>query len=996
MKRLTLKSADRFQTAHIRKKRWHKVVTFLSCIVVFCTTYALILPAITMTDETYCGMEEHIHTQACFASENSDATVTEPHVHTEDCYETRSVLVCGQEETEPHEHSDECYVDGELVCPLSEGEGHLHSDECYEMQQVLVCPLEESETPEQAGSAPNQPTCGKEVHQHSLQCYSNPAAVETPAAWEAGLPELTGSWSQDLAAVARSQLGYTESESNFWVNANNTMKGYTRYGAWYGGGSGSEFDYADWDAMFVSFCLHYAGIPSGDTDVFVPQDSNCLNWTEQLRTVGLYQDGSYSPIVGDLVFFDNDQDGLADHIGIVVARVCGEDGFVQSFSAIEGDVNDEVVQNTYNINDSLILGYCALPTNQQLPVDEAVDGEEDVVETDPIYVPMDSAGEKITVDTCNVTLSLNLTWPNGKNPELTVYLINQSTGERVQTVTIAQNSTSKEVSITGLPRVDADGNEIQYSVELEKVSGYVGGYTLDTSDTTNTWGENDTLWVKASSIEAGKSYLLLTSDAVGPGNSQFIRANSTIVPTEMLSEDVALSAGPITVANGTSYSPYLKADADGISGALWTAAKNSDGFNFSSNYLSENDMSGYYLKTTSSLDKKGTKWKFDSKSQTISASKETLYPFEKVNPVYGTVRTVNMNVAISYTSIGQAEENWQEYTTIRVVKQWQDANGNPITAGLPESLKVTLTADGVPFSLEGAEASLTADNNWTYEWSVPRYSFDSGLKHEIQYSVQEETVDGFTQSATRSEDVYGDPITAWVLTDDFEDDTEFILTTSPLTGTVGALTATSSGAHWADGQQSTVNVKSGSLLVNGVTYNQFILDPGEDVIWKTGKGEEKKANQLGTHKMWTLYNEAVGKYLKNNGQGDMVGKVEEACWFYFNWYTGTPGNRKPSNPSSEWSNVLGSWNDYFLLSNNHTGDGGSTTAQTFWLYKKVEAQPVVHQITLVNSQQEAGYELPETGGAGTHLYTIGGLLLTAGSLLYLGCMKYRRERRFSA
>lgn len=34
---------------HLQKKKWRRVVTALSCIVVFCTTYALILPAVTMS-----------------------------------------------------------------------------------------------------------------------------------------------------------------------------------------------------------------------------------------------------------------------------------------------------------------------------------------------------------------------------------------------------------------------------------------------------------------------------------------------------------------------------------------------------------------------------------------------------------------------------------------------------------------------------------------------------------------------------------------------------------------------------------------------------------------------------------------------------------------------------------------------------------------------------------------------------------------------------------
>ena len=57
----------------------------------------------------------------------------------------------------------------------------------------------------------------------------------------------------DILAVAVSQLGYTESERNYIVDENDVVMGYSRYGAWY------HSPYGDWCAMFVSFCLHYAG-----------------------------------------------------------------------------------------------------------------------------------------------------------------------------------------------------------------------------------------------------------------------------------------------------------------------------------------------------------------------------------------------------------------------------------------------------------------------------------------------------------------------------------------------------------------------------------------------------------------------------------------------------------------------------------------------------------------------------------------------------------------
>ena len=48
MKQDVLQDADKYMKERRRKKWWHKVVISLAAIVVFCTTYALILPAVTL------------------------------------------------------------------------------------------------------------------------------------------------------------------------------------------------------------------------------------------------------------------------------------------------------------------------------------------------------------------------------------------------------------------------------------------------------------------------------------------------------------------------------------------------------------------------------------------------------------------------------------------------------------------------------------------------------------------------------------------------------------------------------------------------------------------------------------------------------------------------------------------------------------------------------------------------------------------------------------
>ena len=55
------KTAEKLHKEYLRKKRWKKAVYAMGCMVVFCTTYALILPAITLQQKPICGYEEHLH-----------------------------------------------------------------------------------------------------------------------------------------------------------------------------------------------------------------------------------------------------------------------------------------------------------------------------------------------------------------------------------------------------------------------------------------------------------------------------------------------------------------------------------------------------------------------------------------------------------------------------------------------------------------------------------------------------------------------------------------------------------------------------------------------------------------------------------------------------------------------------------------------------------------------------------------------------------------------
>lgn len=338
--------------------------------------------------ELTCGIDsDHSHTDACYEWEQvlSCDLPTEPaedaqpvlvctkpeivlHRHTPDCFDADGNLICGQTQILEHRHSDACFetvaepVDTEtLTCTDT---AHVHTARCYGTWE-LVCGQEEhthSEACKQEETAfcgkdahthgeacrdeNGELVCGTEEHTHSLACYADPGAdVETAELWEqtfAGVT-LTGNWRQDTLAIAETQLGYAESTKNYVVAEDGeTVKGYTRYGAW------CEEPYGDWNVMFLTFCLHYAGVEG------VPPDRDCGSWVTSWADA-FEPAQSHTPAVGDLVLFDRDGDGTADRAGLV-AQITDS-----GFAAMEGDAEDAVRLLTYGADDPGILGYINLP-----------------------------------------------------------------------------------------------------------------------------------------------------------------------------------------------------------------------------------------------------------------------------------------------------------------------------------------------------------------------------------------------------------------------------------------------------------------------------------------------------------------------------------------------------------------------------------------------------------------------------------------------------------
>lgn len=143
MAKRNIRIIKEYTEKHKKRSTRQRVLIGIAALVVFCTTYAMILPAITMEGKLKCQKEEHIHQGACYGSEKT--------------------LTCQQKEGEIHLHQENCYTpSGELVCNISTTEVHTHTEECYTSKMIMVCK--------------------KIPHQHYQECFNEVATEKQEVA----------------------------------------------------------------------------------------------------------------------------------------------------------------------------------------------------------------------------------------------------------------------------------------------------------------------------------------------------------------------------------------------------------------------------------------------------------------------------------------------------------------------------------------------------------------------------------------------------------------------------------------------------------------------------------------------------------------------------------------------------------------------------------------------------------------------------------------------
>lgn len=329
------------------------------------------------TEAKTCSLEEcegHTHGQQCYEVHTQEACPEEQvadHRHTEDCFNHAGEKICDLISGVVHVHDETCFRvirldEPELICQLPE---HVHVDACFldpgdlpSVQKDFYCEMGVHEHTEECRDASGNLICTIPEHTHDVSCkvpdYDPNADVETAEDWEKTFKDLTltGNWPQDLLNVAATQLDYRESKQNVIMLEDGSVKGYTRYGDWYGA------SHIDWSAAFVSFCVHYAKLDA------MPQDASCESYRSKLEGADLFRDPlNYLPKPGDLVLLDTnveDDEVLADRMGIVAELLRSDSGELTTLKVLVGDADGTVKYVTYDLLSSRIIGFGETPAGE--------------------------------------------------------------------------------------------------------------------------------------------------------------------------------------------------------------------------------------------------------------------------------------------------------------------------------------------------------------------------------------------------------------------------------------------------------------------------------------------------------------------------------------------------------------------------------------------------------------------------------------------------------
>ncbi len=116
-----LHQAEGLRKTRHHKTIWFRIVSVLAAIVVFFTSYALILPAITKEQKLICDIKEHTHDTTCYPDPQIQFICTPLHEHTSACFDENGHTICLKADYVIHTHSELCFdKNGVCICTLEE------------------------------------------------------------------------------------------------------------------------------------------------------------------------------------------------------------------------------------------------------------------------------------------------------------------------------------------------------------------------------------------------------------------------------------------------------------------------------------------------------------------------------------------------------------------------------------------------------------------------------------------------------------------------------------------------------------------------------------------------------------------------------------------------------------------------------------------------------------------------------------------------------------
>jgi len=146
--------------------------------------------------------------------------------------------------------------------------------------------------------------------------------------WNTLLYGISGTGDGAMIEIAATQIGNVGGEP---------------YWSWYGFGS-----HVEWCACFVSWVAEQCGYID---DGVIPRFAWCPSGVQWFEERDGWQDSGYTPRPGDIIFFDWEQDGECDHVGIVESVADGK------VNTIEGNSGDSCRRRSYDLGSVDIYGY---------------------------------------------------------------------------------------------------------------------------------------------------------------------------------------------------------------------------------------------------------------------------------------------------------------------------------------------------------------------------------------------------------------------------------------------------------------------------------------------------------------------------------------------------------------------------------------------------------------------------------------------------------------